>query len=375
MSRMQLDLTQLQDGLAVRQGERIRPSARHGAVAPGDGVRIPIDGDGLVALTDGLLVCDQGVAKILPARVHRGDIHRGRALVEDGNLIVVGDVNIGSQIVTSGFLVVTGEVLSSQLDVMDSVLLRRGCADSTVSAGANAHVVEQNIQRLAALSGTFGQLVGVLEQLQTHPSFRTVDLRSTLRPLLEVLLERNFASLPLQVGEVLRRCAVQQYLGGAVAETLRMLSHYQGTGLFELSQPVIQQLRSMTSEAVAQLAQFQQQRKTLWVTGPVDAARLQSNGDILVTDSCRGATLKAGNGVEVAGILSNTKLAATQWARIQTLAAGCSVQISEPGEVWVGSCQVPTPASIGQVTSRVPSSAAPITLRLSGDQLDILRQE
>lgn len=314
---------------------------------------------------EGLVVDRPDGRHFLPATIHQGDLSANRSLQVAGNLVVTGRVLQGAKIRASGSVVVLGHVLLGAIAATGAVCLRQGCMDSNVVAGDRRWLFRLATSRLATLKGSLENMLAVLSQLEGHPAFRTMDLQGNLRPLMEILVERNFAAVPVQTAEAVKRCSEFEYMGAAVAALLDLLRlRFTGQSFLQLRRTEIEEALRLTVAAIVQLEGEVDRDCSLWVMGgKVSDSTLQATGSVhLVAGEHSGVTILGGPVVEVADKLAGGTVSAAQSIRVRS-ATDVTLQVGDGGEVCLAQGAWRTDVRIGTLTVRVPNGLADVVVR------------
>lgn len=365
-----LTLDLLLNGVLVETGTVLLRS-EDAALQAGPGTLLR--GSSLIAATSGLAMVDSDQASVFPAQIHRGDVLRGQPLICSGNLVVTGSLEPGAQIRAGGAVGVRGEAHNARIEAMGAVVLLTGCSHSHVAAGANQRAFQQSLARVEAVEAELRRLVDVIAQLKGHPKFRTVDLSTSLRPLMQILVEHSFAGFSLQISEVIKRLALHQHHGRALNALREILERrYADGALLDLSQTEVEGTQRLAAEAVAILSEAIEARHDLTVRYDAISSKLIASGSILVAEgNSLASALKAGVGVQVSGKVDGGVLSANEWIQAQTISGGGSVEVEGPGRIQAGTVASGTLVRVGHISERFTSTASTAEIRLVEGRLQV----
>jgi|GEM_PF-3480705 len=367
----------MQTGVPVPQGAVVYQAADGRLPHAGPGTKASWDGKTLVSLAEGLAVTTSEGVYLVEAQLHQGDVESGRTIASPGNLVVTGKVGVDAEVRAGGFLVVVGPVFSARLSATGSVTLRGGSSRTSVDAGANRQVYGTASERVRVLGNSLRKLLAVLDQLGGHPAFRTLDLQADLRPLLEILVERNFAGLPAEIAEVMRRLQPLAHVGGASTELAGLLGRrFEGRHLLQATRATVEQARLLATSTATQLTELSAAPFPIKVTaGPVLDSTLRAPGDIIVAaGDCRRSQLSGGPLVRVEGRILGGSVSAAKAIEAHAVGDDPALEVSGNGLVRLRGALGPATVRIAHLAIRLPGFRSPSIIRQVGDRLEILTE-
>lgn len=367
----------LRSGVPVKPGTVLLRTEGGETPGLGSGTAMSPNGSFVVATVEGLALVGRQTVLVVPAQLRRSDVHRGAPLVATGNLVVMGALQPGAQIKAGGSVGVMGEAQDARIEALGSVTLMAGCSHSVIRAGANNQVYQSSLDRLEAAELSLDRLLGVIQQLQEHPSFRMVDLRVNLKLLMQVLVEQSFAAFPGEMSRVLKQCQLHAHLGGAVAALGELVERrFSGTNLLTITIEEVQRARQLTLEAMDLLVKARDAQQRLTIRYRAVESTLRSNGTIEVQDGdLQACKVEAGAGVRVDGRIASCVVVAQEWIEATDVDGGCSVEVSGPGEIRALRIHSDALVRVGHRSVRLDTVVSPAVVHLSQGNLAFQRSQ
>lgn len=367
----QLTLDMLRRGFPVQPGEVLARSEIGRLLKAGPGTTLSDDGTTLMAKAGGLAVVSADSTWVFPAEIYRGDIFRGDIVTVSGNLVVLGAVQADARIKVGGSLGVRGEVQSGRIEVMGSVVLLTGCSNSTVQAGANQRGHQLSLAKLEIMEAELRRFLATVEQLRSHPSFRTMDLENSLEALLRVLVERSFAGLPMQIFKAFKRCQLHEHLGGPLTSLRTLLEErfIQGN-LVRTTHGELQEAHRLTLAVLGELVRSRDTHQSMVIMFGATGSTLQATGEVTILQgNCTRTNIEAGTGVRVEGEIQGGSVVANEWIEAVGVSGGGSLEVNGPGEIRADSIKGGTLLRVGHVSTQTVGTIAPASVHLSDGRL------
>lgn len=344
---------------------------------PGPFTALLRDGRTIIATAEGIALVGQERSLVVPARVHEGHVTRGDPLEVEGNLVVCGDALSGSKIRATGAVGIRGGAVNAHVEAGRSTVIGGGCSNSVIEVGATGRQYQATLTRIRALEESLQRLQAVIRQLKSNPAFRAIDIEEKLTPLLYILVERNFASFPLQIAEAIRQCHKQVHRGELFTELASLLERrFKGATLFTVRVEEIAEAARLSAAAAGALADPGNTDHHLRIRQRVERCTLTASGRIeLLAEECIDSQLQAGTATRIDGQLRGSQVSAGTLIDADLVMAGCELRVEPSGQIVTTAMQPHTTLQIGGESLRTERLMTAVAVQASHGKLTIRQRE
>ncbi|HEY3366679.1 MAG TPA: FapA family protein [Symbiobacteriaceae bacterium] len=361
----------MNSGVPVQAGTVLAPPPGRGLLRPGPGTELLNDGRTVVASTSGMAVIDHDQAVIYPADIIKGDVFPQLNVSVSGDLVVTGRLQPGAVVRVGGSVLVRGATEGATLEALGSVFLQGTCNNSQVQAGTTRYAYVQLVGRVEAVATSFRQLLTVIDHLHSAPSFRSVDLRANLGPLLRVLFEQKFAAFPGQMAYAIQQLQAYRHYGGPVAELQNIMERcFCAENLLSTTYADVQAAYDQAREVVEMFSATGGHRHDIVIERGAVASTLQASGTIKVPQGdVRRCAVKADTGISVGGRVEGGTLLAGEWITVATVTGGSALEINGPGAITAAAIEPGTLVRVFNTCSTLEAAVTRVQITLEGDRL------
>jgi hypothetical protein len=318
-----------------------------------------------------MAVIDHDQAVIYPADIIKGDVFPQLNVSVSGDLVVTGRLQPGAVVRVGGSVLVRGATEGATLEALGSVFLQGTCNNSQVQAGTTRYAYVQLVGRVEAVATSFRQLLTVIDHLHSAPSFRSVDLRANLGPLLRVLFEQKFAAFPGQMAYAIQQLQAYRHYGGPVAELQNIMERcFCAENLLSTTYADVQAAYDQAREVVEMFSATGGHRHDIVIERGAVASTLQASGTIKVPQGdVRRCAVKADTGISVGGRVEGGTLLAGEWITVATVTGGSALEINGPGAITAAAIEPGTLVRVFNTCSTLEAAVTRVQITLEGDRL------
>ena len=269
-------------------------------------------GDKIVATESGRPQVEQR-GKLVKVSIAPKFTHTGNVDLSSGNIRFAGDVEIYGDVEKNmvveaeGDIIVHKTVNMASLVASGAIVVHSNVVSSEISAGKNNMLVAELGHLLGIMQQNIEKMIGVIRQLTQSPAFKSSDFsRGGLQPLIRILLEKKFQSLPP---------LVKKYV-----EIVRKGENYLEDDIWrEIAVSLTKVFLSLTNEVISLdwIIQLSRKMKELheisvspvkpdsYVSLPSALnSRIYCSGDVFVTgQGCINTKIHAGGTLKINGVI------------------------------------------------------------------------
>jgi uncharacterized protein (DUF342 family) len=145
---------------------------------------------------------------IMQKLVHQGDVNIATGNIRfKGDVDILGNVEESMVVEADGIITVSKNVNMASVTSKNSILIHRNIIGSNISAGKNNLFVSELVHLLSMIQESHKGLIQAINQLINVPAFKLTDYqKGGLLPLIKLLLERKFRSLPSLIKQYIELC-------------------------------------------------------------------------------------------------------------------------------------------------------------------------
>ncbi|NLO89604.1 MAG: DUF342 domain-containing protein [Clostridia bacterium] len=321
-------------GTSVKGDIIVPPTPQDCSLIVGEGAFITQDGKQAVATRSGRPIAKIGRNKIkicvLPELVHHGDVDLASGnLIFKGDVLVSGNVLEGMTVEAGGHIRVAGFVSHAKVRANGSILIKGNILASVVVAGGNNAVAQKLQPHIKTLATGLQEMSAAVRQLLQHPAFKRDDLKGGIGPLIRLLLESKFCSLPYAVDNL--KNMVENLQFSLSTEDMNNFTKFiKKAELALIRYPLT--VRSLEEiEALAQqAAEWEQAFSSLpaeesdLVVSSILNSNVVATGDIRVIGSgCFNSSIHAGKEVTISGVFRGGEIQAGGNVYVREMGSKC----------------------------------------------------
>lgn len=142
---------------------------------------------------------------VLPKHIHSGDVNLASGNIRfTGDIDILGNVTEGMCVEAIGEIYILGNANMATITTNGSIKIAKNVIGSTLSAGKGYMLVGEMGYILEMIKMEVDKMIASIEQLMKNPAFKMTDLsKGGLRPLIRLLIEQKFKTLPILIKKYL----------------------------------------------------------------------------------------------------------------------------------------------------------------------------